>query len=581
MEPTNYPDVPQPKTAVTSPPNQPETPLPRRGFVLKNTKVLAAAAAGLSLVCLGAGCYWFYSQRLAASPTTQPSAPLPTPPTWPPHGEVTWLDSPQEVASLPVFQPHPLGREEFSILVTDQAKFYKVATFEDGSSLINCWVPIQGPGTGEEIIRFIQGTDGSYTCLANYLDSWLVEELRAVLTFQVEMGTLLYLETPDTIRAGDKIIKKTGVISEKQFSDLESPQFVLDTVYYGSLYKTEVNILESSEIWARHLYLKLKDSSVIRYALETGVLTDDDQAVLTLDNGERQADCYSQSQVTGSAELLLSTPVIKSESPLLQNMTKIANLPNGDSVYQVLDANSDLVKALYEVYRGSRDYPEAPPVMSREDFAATIGAFFLWKDALGDYQIFINQEFVPLAELGKPVIYLYPQQETSVKVRVGANISLSDPLYPPGGWSVAAHPNGTLTYQGRLYDSLFWEGQGHGYYPDYRDQGVVVSQAELLPTLQKQLSQLGLTPKEAADFLTFWVPRLPNTPYVRLTWLGTWEMNRLAPLEVEPQPDTIIRIFLEFEGLQEIKALKPQALASPARRGFTLIEWGGLLIKPH
>ena len=72
---------------------------------------------------------------------------------------------------------------------------------------------------------------------------------------------------------------------------------------------------------------------------------------------------------------------------------------------------------------------------------------------------------------------------------------------------------------------------------------------------------------------------MPSTPYVRLTWFGTQQLNALAPLYVTPKPDTMIRIFLDFEGLKNPTQIKPQTLSAIPRKGFTLVEWGGLLRK--
>jgi hypothetical protein len=183
------------------------------------------------------------------------------------------------------------------------------------------------------------------------------------------------------------------------------------------------------------------------------------------------------------------------------------------------------------------------------------------------------------AECGKPVIYLYPTTDTQVSVKVGADINVSQPTYPLAGWTVLAHPNGQLDYQGHSYPNLFWEGTGHGIYPDKSKSGFVVSQDKLLSTLISQLSTLGLNSQESADFVEFWGPRLPDTPYVRLTWLDTADMNLLAPLQVSPPPKTTIRLFLEFAGLDQPIKLIPQRLSAPIRHGFTLVEWGGLLIR--
>ena len=91
-----------------------------------------------------------------------------------------------------------------------------------------------------------------------------------------------------------------------------------------------------------------------------------------------------------------------------------------------------------------------------------------------------------------------------------------------------------------------------------------------------QLHQLGLNDKETSDFMAFWGPKVPNKPYVRLSWLGTKAMEKLAPLYVSPLPDTRIRVFLDMEGADSFMKLPAQHLSSVKRQGFTVVEWGGL-----
>ena len=60
----------------------------------------------------------------------------------------------------------------------------------------------------------------------------------------------------------------------------------------------------------------------------------------------------------------------------------------------------------------------------------------------------------------KPVIYLYPEEETAVSVQLDYDGALTT-TYPAyeGGWRVTALPDGTLyDEQGREYSYLFWEG---------------------------------------------------------------------------------------------------------------------------
>jgi hypothetical protein len=177
------------------------------------------------------------------------------------------------------------------------------------------------------------------------------------------------------------------------------------------------------------------------------------------------------------------------------------------------------------------------------------------------------------------VIYLYPENPTNVNVRVGAKVRISEPFYEPEiGWqNVLANPDGELIYHGQKYDSLYWEGLGYGNYPDVRNVGTVVEQKDLLATVEKQLKQQGLNGKETADFMEFWADKLPKTPFVKLTWFSTAQMNELAPIFISPRPQTVIRVFLDARGLQSPVSLRPQVLTAPERRGFTLVEWGGLL----
>ena len=148
---------------------------------------------------------------------------------------------------------------------------------------------------------------------------------------------------------------------------------------------------------------------------------------------------------------------------------------------------------------------------------------------------------------------------------------------PSGGWkNVLAQPNGSLSYKGQVYDSLYWEGYGQGLYPDVVS-GTIVKSSDAAATIRTQLIQQGLNDREINDFLVFWQPKLPNHAYTRLTWLSKSQIDRLAPLTIQPTPQTTIRVFLDFEGINQPLDLPAQHFYTPKRTGFTLVEWGGLL----
>ncbi len=260
------------------------------------------------------------------------------------------------------------------------------------------------------------------------------------------------------------------------------------------------------------------------------------------------------------------------------DLTEVGKTPQGQTVYS-LNPSNPLVTEIYtkDYDKGSAlaDSDAAYKNLSIQQFNDKHG-YFLIENGFGEYMVYINESLIAQGGCGKPVIYLYPKADTNVSVAVGANVTVSEPLYPTGGWkNVLARPNGQLRYQGKEYGSLFWEGQGNGEYPAIT-QGIVVAQKDMLATIEKQLASQGLQGREITEFISFWKPNLPKDPYVRLTWLTLPQINELAPLRVTPRPNTSIRVFLDFEGLSKPISLPAQKFNAPKREGFTLVEWGGL-----
>ncbi len=490
---------------------------------------------------------------------------------------ITWLAQPKKIATPDVFVPYT---DEFTFM-TDEAECYQVATVSDESMLLSCYMKMNGPAFAAHLVRLLQSPSNEYSFLGNFeTDDWSKTELTKQLLPKVKVVNMPIdeLTPPESLSANGVPLKK-GFYYGYFLSDQKDPQLVT-TTSAGKLFSTYQPILDSQSVFARSLFLELKDHTIVPYSTKDAILTAERVAKVTWSNGQANTTEYTQSLLSGcSLTLVNSTAVIRKDSSLLAGKEKVGTVTAGGAeIFTFHDNTSELVKALYNNYKVGRDYPDTPKTLSLAEFAAA-QTHFLWQDSLGDWQIFASTDFAPLAECGKPVIYLYPKQTTSVRVRVDAAITKSEPKYPDGGWQVLAYPSGKLEYQGQTYPNLFWEGLGNGFYPNYQDHGEVVTQEQLIPTVKEQLKLLGLNEKESSDFLEFWQPRFPQTPYTRLTWLGTSEMNALAPLTVSPQPDTMIRVFLEFEGLQQHKVLIPQRLSHQKRVGFTLVEWGGLLRK--
>ena len=174
----------------------------------------------------------------------------------------------------------------------------------------------------------------------------------------------------------------------------------------------------------------------------------------------------------------------------------------------------------------------------------------------------------------KPVIYLYPEEETEVTVKLDYNGTLTS-TYPAygDGWTVTAQPDGTLTDEKvREYYCLFWEGESDAAY-DF-STGYCVTGKDTAVFLERALAQLGLTEKEANEFIIYWLPRMESNAY-NLVSFQSEAYTDSAELTIDPAPDTVIRVFMAWKGLDQPEKITPQELTTVERNGFTVVEWGG------
>ena len=186
----------------------------------------------------------------------------------------------------------------------------------------------------------------------------------------------------------------------------------------------------------------------------------------------------------------------------------------------------------------------------------------------------------PNPETAKPVIYLYPEQETKVNVQLTFNGTLTStyPTLPPEGWSVTAQPGGTLTdEEGRSYRYLFWEGVAD---VDWKqDSGFLVKAEDAREFLEQSLTQLGLNELEQNDFITYWLPKLEKNGESFVTFAAEQYTDN-AVLTVTPQPDSVLRVQMLISKVDDsnraaFQKLPEQELPRFEREGFVLVEWGG------
>ena len=180
----------------------------------------------------------------------------------------------------------------------------------------------------------------------------------------------------------------------------------------------------------------------------------------------------------------------------------------------------------------------------------------------------------------KPIIYLYPTEQTKIEVKLGypEKLTCSYPEYE-NGWNVIANPDGKLKdlKTGRTLYSLYWEGE-HTESINL-DEGFVVKGSDTIKFLEEKLAILGLSDTEAEEFIIYWLPKLQDNKYNYIKFATMEEINKNMPLEFSVQPDSLIRVLMAFKALDEYIEVPEQKLETPKREGFVAVEWGGTEIK--
>ena len=92
--------------------------------------------------------------------------------------------------------------------------------------------------------------------------------------------------------------------------------------------------------------------------------------------------------------------------------------------------------------------------------------------------------------------------------------------------------------------------------------------------LEGALAQLGLTEQEVNEFIIYWLPKMEHNPYNLISFQQEAYTDS-AKLTIDPAPDTLIRVFMAWQGLDQPVEVEPQILTAPERTGFTAVEWGG------
>lgn len=186
-----------------------------------------------------------------------------------------------------------------------------------------------------------------------------------------------------------------------------------------------------------------------------------------------------------------------------------------------------------------------------------------------------------LLDYDKPVIYLYPEQQTDVHVELELTTSELATTYPKynNGWDVTAYPDGKLLNKadGTHHRYLFWDSVNCWTRFDF-SKGFCVSGSDTESFLKEKLAFMGLTEEEMNEFIVYWLPRMEHNAYNLISFQGEAYTDS-AKLSITPEPDSLCRIFMTYIPLENAVDIEPQQLETFERKGFSVVEWGGSEIK--
>lgn len=329
--------------------------------------------------------------------------------------------------------------------------------------------------------------------------------------------------------------------------------------------------------------LQLADGRTVRYRYDIPFMLEGKQPQISWFDGTVNQSDYQLNDITGGCGMPSNALAIRPDiSPAdletpAYTWTGIA--PTNERFYTITDPLDERLVDLHERF-GWRGWGENRESVAYDDFIASRPLVY-WVTPHNMVVEMRRADYRPLAECGKPVVYLYPEEEIEATVFVDLKgpMTVSEPEHGPDGWSVTARPDGYVVNHedGEVYPNLFWEGFGVTY--ETPEEGFVVAGEEVETWLPKTLTEIGFSEREKDEFLEFWLPKIPKAPYVFFTFIDQSHFDRDAALLIEPKPDNVSRVFMEYYPLASFKEVTPQELPTINRQGYYVVEWGGLLYR--
>ena len=549
-----------------------------------SNKTLISLIVVVSILVIGAGvlAYNNYSQNkkddkvvASVAPSALASLEVKTPVSDKIEDEgVTWT-APKKIDDQGLFSK---ANNDSSYSSTD---YYQVGTTSSGGDIIVAVINVDGLMVSQPIHLIIKNGDSYKRITQNSYDidysiynsdkklgedsSFVFKSLLADKVITKGKTELVSTQYPKFVPENNSKLETKKIASTK-WGDL----YLEKSTSFSANDANQTNTDKTPVVTVSRYFVKLNDSTEITYEPRPTFLRDDNTFDLSYKVSGQSSSKYEKFETGGCGLGFGYFPMMVDSDSIADKV--VFGESDSSQVFAITNQDNKSLIYAYELYKSDNGENKKDIATFAKDYP-----LLYWIDDYGSPIGYLKSDYKPATECGKPVVYLYPTTQTPFKVAVGADITKSEPTYD-NGWSGVANPNGELSVKGQTFPYLFWEGRGLGVYPKV-NFGRLVSTQNAKAEISSDLKKMSLSDKEIADFNNFWLPKMPSSKYIRLSWLTNSDLDKLAPLSISPKPDSVIRVFLDFAGYNEPISLNSQTLPKFTRTGFTAVEWGGLLKK--
>ena len=126
---------------------------------------------------------------------------------------------------------------------------------------------------------------------------------------------------------------------------------------------------------------------------------------------------------------------------------------------------------------------------------------------------------------------------------------------------------------GRYYYGLYWDEE-RVHTVDF-SEGFYVEEKDAINFLEEKLDYIGLSEREANEFITYWLPILENNKKSLVYFELTDERESYNKINISPKPDSLLRLVIHIKKVDKKTKIKEEKLTQFKRNGFTAVEWGG------